>query len=77
MLPNPIPAPILERRPPTPDEIKARRLAADQSPQKAAETIYVTDRAWRLWEQGKRQMPLGLYHLYCLLTIPYRDPYQH
>ena len=70
MLPNPIPAPIVEKRPPTPAEVRERREAARHTQQQAGETIYSNAHTWRKWENGQRQMPLGLYHLYCLLTAP-------
>ena len=71
MLPNPIPSPITEKRPPTADEVKARREYAKHTQIQAADLIYVTDRAWRYWELGKREMPLGLYELYCIKTTGY------
>lgn len=76
MIPNPIPAPILEKRPPTAEEVKASREQAEHTQTQAAALIYVTDRAWRYWELGKREMPLGLYELYCIKTVePMRMPW--
>jgi DNA-binding transcriptional regulator YiaG len=77
MLPNPIPAPIAEKRPPTPAEVRERRDYAKQTQQQMANALYVTERAVRHWEKGRSEMPLGLYHLYCLLTIQRSDPYDH
>jgi DNA-binding XRE family transcriptional regulator len=77
MLPFPIPAPLVEKRPPTPSEVRERREYAKQTQPQMADALYVTERAVRHWEKGRSEMPLGLYHLYCLLTIPYRDPFDH
>lgn len=77
MLPNPIPAPILERRHPNPEEVKERRLYAKHTQQQMADALYVNVRTIQHWELGRSEMPLGLYHLYCLLTIPHRDPFEH
>lgn len=68
MLPNPIPAPILEKRPPTADEVKAAREKAGHTQAEAGAMVYMTDRAWRHWELGRRDMPLGLFELYCIKT---------
>lgn len=68
MLPNPTPAPILEKRPPTAAEVRERREHAQHTQQQAAALVYMTDRAWRHWELGRRDMPLGLFELYCIKT---------
>lgn len=41
---------------PTPEEIKAARLAAGLTQRQAAERIGYKLRSWEDWEQGKRNM---------------------
>lgn len=54
---------------PTPEEIKATRLAAGLTQVKAAEMVYVVGRAWVYWEatdsaSGQRKMPLAVWELF-------------
>lgn len=54
---------------PTPEEIKAARLRAGQTQQKAAETVYRADSArWREWEGGKYKMDKAVWELYLIKT---------
>jgi len=49
---------------PSPDEIRARRLAAGLTQRQAAELVHATLRAWESWEQGERPMHPGLFELF-------------
>ncbi|WP_086642903.1 DNA-binding transcriptional regulator [Acetobacter sp. DsW_063] len=51
---------------PTPDEIRARRLAIGLTQTEAAELIYSRMRSWQNWEAGERTMHPGLWELFCL-----------
>ena len=42
---------------PTPDTIRASRLALNLTQSQAGALVGVTDRAWRYWEGGERVMP--------------------
>jgi hypothetical protein len=55
-------------KPPAPEEIRAERERAGWSPATAAAAVLVTERAWRQWEAGKRQMTPGLWILFTLLV---------
>ena len=54
--------------PPTPDEIRAARDAAEHTQHTAAATIGASFRAWQQWEAGERPMPPAMLQLYLLLT---------
>lgn len=55
-------------RNPTPEEIRARRVALGLSQSQAADLIHATDRTWEGWEQGRRRMHPGLWELFLLKT---------
>ena len=59
---------------PTPEEIKAARLRAGQTQQKAAETVHRSDSArWREWESGKHKMDKAVWELYLTKTEKIRN----
>lgn len=49
---------------PTPEAVKAARLAAGLTQQQAGATIGRARRAWQDWELGNRRMPPGLFELF-------------
>lgn len=53
---------------PTPEQVKAARMAAGHSQSQAAETIYKGLRTWQQWEAGERSMDAALIELYCIKT---------
>lgn len=56
---------------PTPEQIKAARLAAGHTQQQAAETVHRTDSArWREWESGRHRMDAAVWELYQIKTQP-------
>lgn len=46
---------------PTPDEVKAARIAAGLNQTEAAEVVYVRQASWSRWEAGIDSMPLSLW----------------
>ena len=48
----------------TPDKIKAARERAGLSTTDAARLVHVSERNWRRWESGDRQMPAGAWELF-------------
>ena len=46
---------------PTPDQIRAARLAAGLSQAEAGELILASKRSWENWEQGRVKMHPGLF----------------
>lgn len=53
---------------PTPDEIRAARLAAGLTQREAAALVHATVSAWEEWEQGRRRMHPGLFELFLIKT---------
>lgn len=53
-------------KPPTPDQIRAVRLALGLTQAEAAHWVHVTARAWQWWESGERRMPVATWEL-CLV----------
>lgn len=53
---------------PTPDQIRAARLAAGLSHYAAAELIKSSKRSWENWEQGRVNMHPGLFDYFLLLS---------
>lgn len=51
-------------RNPTPDEIRAARLAAGLTQTDAAEKIHCSLRTWQQWEAGERRMHLAFWDLF-------------
>lgn len=51
---------------PTPEEIRAARIAAGLTQREAAALIYATQSAWEDWEQGRRRMHPGLFKLFLI-----------
>lgn len=51
---------------PTPEEIRAARIAAGLTQREAAALIYATQSAWEDWEQGRRRMHPGLFELFLI-----------
>lgn len=49
---------------PTPEQIKAARLAAGLSTEQAASIACVGQRAWQLWEEGKRTINAASWTLF-------------
>lgn len=54
---------------PTPDQIKAARLAAGLSQSQAAEIIKASPRSWENWEQGRVKMHPGLFDYFLIKTM--------
>lgn len=46
---------------PTPAQVREARATLTTA--QAAALVYVTQRAWQLWEAGRAPMPRGLYEL--------------
>ena len=53
---------------PTPEQIRAARIAVDLTQAHAAELIYSTRRTWQDWEAGVAKMHAGLWELFCIKT---------
>ena len=53
---------------PSPAEIKEARVAAGLTQSQAAALVGVTDRAWRYWEGGRRNMPTSAWELFKIKT---------
>jgi putative transcriptional regulator len=53
---------------PTPEEVRAARLANGHTQEQAAAVIYKTWRGWINWERGIREMDPALFELYQLKT---------
>jgi DNA-binding transcriptional regulator YiaG len=51
---------------PTKFEIKAARYRAELTQAKAAELCHVGIRAWQMWEQGLREMPIPVWELFLI-----------
>lgn len=49
---------------PSPDAIRAARLAVGLTQREAALLIHATTRAWESWEQAERPMHPGLWELF-------------
>ena len=49
---------------PSPEIVKAKRLAAKLTQTEAAALVYSTLSAWQRWEQGERKMHPGLWELF-------------
>jgi hypothetical protein len=62
---------------PTPDEVKAARVAAGLTQTAAADLVHRTLRNWQQWESGARRIDLALWDLFQLkvnLWIAHRYP---
>lgn len=53
---------------PTKDDVKAVRKAADLTLKAAGAVVYSAESTWHHWENGKRQMPTGLFELFLIKT---------
>ena len=53
---------------PTPDQIRAARLAAGLSQAEAGELILSSKRSWENWEQGRAKMHPGLFDYFLIKT---------
>lgn len=53
---------------PTPDQIRAVRLAAGLSQPEAGELILASKRSWENWEQGRVNMHPGLFDYFLIKT---------
>ncbi len=51
---------------PTAVLIKNLRLLIGWTQAEAADTVYVSTRAWQLWEAGARRMPPAAWELVCI-----------
>lgn len=59
---------------PTPDQIRAARLAAGHTQAQAAEVIHSARRmTWADYEEGRRVIPLAAWELYLLRTGQHPD----
>lgn len=55
-----------------PDELKKIRLWLGLSVAQAANQVHITDRSWRRYEKGDRQIPKAIVHLFCTINnLPY------
>ena len=52
---------------PSPAEVREARVKAGLTQSQAAELIDSTERAWRAWESGFRQMPAAKFRLFLSL----------
>jgi DNA-binding transcriptional regulator YiaG len=50
--------------PPSPEEIRAARLAARLTQSQAGAVVYRKLRNWQQWEGGERQMDVALWELF-------------
>ena len=53
---------------PSPADIRAARRAFGLTQSQAGALCGVTDRAWRYWERGEREMPKGMWELFNIKT---------
>ena len=53
---------------PTPEQIRAARLAAGLSQAEAGELILASKRSWENWEQGRVNMHPGLFDYFLIKT---------
>jgi DNA-binding transcriptional regulator YiaG len=53
---------------PTPDQIRAVRLAVGLSQAEAGEVILSSKRSWENWEQGRVKMHPGLFDYFLIKT---------
>lgn len=53
---------------PTPDQIRAARLATGLTQAQAGELIMCSTRAWERWEQGARKMHPAFFDYFLLIT---------
>ena len=53
---------------PTPEQIRAARLAAGLSQTEAGELILASKRSWENWEQGRVNMHPGLFDYFLIKT---------
>jgi DNA-binding XRE family transcriptional regulator len=51
---------------PTPAQIRAERLRCGRTQVAAARLVRVSPRTWQQWEQGRAEMPRGLFELFVL-----------
>lgn len=54
---------------PTPDAIRAARVAAGLTQAKAANLVYAGLRTWNRWESGQQDMPLAEWDLFQLRVM--------
>ena len=52
----------------TPDQIRKKREKSGLSISDAARIVYVSERNWRRWESGDRQMPAAAWELFTIKT---------
>ena len=50
----------------TPDKIRKAREDAGLSSTEAARLVHVSERNWRRWESGDRQMPAAAWELFLI-----------
>ena len=53
---------------PTPEEIRAARMAAGLSQTAAARIVHASLRSWQQWEAGDNRMHPGLFELFQIKT---------
>ena len=53
---------------PSPADIRAARRAFGLTQSQAGAMVGVTDRAWRYWERGERNMPTSAWELFQIKT---------
>ena len=51
-------------------QVRALRLSAGLTQQKAAQVIGASRRAWQQWEGGQRNMPAAKFALWVMLVAP-------
>jgi DNA-binding XRE family transcriptional regulator len=51
---------------PTPEAVKAARIAAGLTQEQAGAAVGVARRTWQDWERGQRRMPPGLFELFAI-----------
>lgn len=52
----------------SPEKLKALRISLGLSREEAGELVSSTERAWKSWELGDRNMPAAKWRLFLLLT---------
>lgn len=58
---------------PTPEQIRAARLAAGLTQVQAGQAVYSALRTWEDWEAGRRGMHPAIWHLFLLRSGPEKD----
>lgn len=67
--PAPTDRPALATLQPSPAQIRAARMLAEQTQDQAALLVHVTGRAWRRWESGERQISGAAWELYLIKAL--------